>query len=388
MTDPTSTGATGPRLTVNKDEPPLSPPSIAGESVVPRGAGGDSLGDDPTAPPIDRPASAVVGSAQPLGVSTLEKSPVLGAGSVAAGGKKQFADRIFAGLASGASGFVIILVALVAVFLVIKAVPALGDDKVNFLTSRDWDVAGHRFGIVDLLWVTVIISILAMAIAVPISIGIALFITHYAPRRLARPVAYVIDLLAAIPSIVYGIWGIIVLAPKLEPVQRALYHLSGIPIFKNKGYTTGTIFDGGVVLAIMILPIVTAISRDVFERTPRTNIEAAWALGATKWEMVRMAVLPYGRPGVISGAMLGLGRALGETIALYLILSKPSAGPFSFSIFYGGETFASKIANNAQEFSTPTQTGAYIAAGLVLFVLTFVVNAAARWIVNRRREFS
>src|SRR5205814_4055217 len=140
-----------------------------------------------------------------------------------------------------------------------------------------------------------------------------------------------------------------------------------------KGYETGTVFDGGVVLAIMILPIVTAISRDVFERTPRGNIEAAWALGSTKWEMIRMAVLPYGRPGVISGAMLGLGRALGETIALYLILSKPaSGGPFVWSIFYGGETFATKIANNSSEFSQSSNTGAYIAAGLVLFVLTFL----------------
>ncbi|MDT4904923.1 MAG: phosphate transport system permease protein, partial [Pseudonocardiales bacterium] len=137
----------------------------------------------------------------------------------------------------------------------------------------------------------------------------------------------------------------------------------------------------------MILPIITAISRDVFERTPRANIEAALALGATKWEMIRIAVLPHGRPGVISGSMLGLGRALGETIAVYLILSTVG-GPFSFSIFTGGETFASKIANGSAEFNNPASTGAYIAAGLVLFVLTFLVNSAARAIVNRRKEFS
>jgi phosphate transport system permease protein len=143
------------------------------------------------------------------------------------------------------------------------------------------------------------------------------------------------------------------------------------------------------VLAVMILPIITAISRDVYERTPRQNIEAAWALGATRWEMIRLAVLPFGRPGVISGSMLGLGRALGETIAISLILSAPGNGaPFSISIFNGGETFASKIANNAAEFADPKSTGAYIAAGLVLFVLTFIVNAAARAIVNRRKEFS
>ncbi len=147
---------------------------------------------------------------------------------------------------------------------------------------------------------------------------------------------------------------------------------------------TGTVFNAGVVLAIMILPIITAISRDVFDRTPIANKEAALALGATKWEMIRIAVLPYGRPGVVSGAMLGLGRALGETIAVLLILSTVSK--FSPSLFSGGQTFASKIAGSSAEFGT--NPGPYIAAGLVLFVLTFVVNAAARAIVNRRKEFS
>jgi phosphate transport system permease protein len=180
-----------------------------------------------------------------------------------------------------------------------------------------------------------------------------------------------------------------VLAPYLEPVQRVFYHLGFFKIFTDVGIADGTIFNGAVVLAVMILPIVTAISRDVFERTPRANIEAAWALGATKWEMIRLAVLPYGRPGVISGAMLGLGRALGETMAIYLIVSRAGEdAPFSFSIFSNGETFASKIANNAAEFNDPKQTGAYIAAGLALFVLTFAVNAAARAVVNRRKEFS
>jgi len=375
MTDPglgpTSTDARG---NVNDDERTVLPPSVAGESVV------------PTQPP----QVLVTGSSEPLAVATLENTPpVLGAGTIAAGGRKQIADRIFAGLASGASIFVIALVVLVAVFLVVKAWPSIADDKVNFLTSREWDVAGQRFGVLDLLWVTVAVSLLALLIAVPIAVGIALFITNYAPRRLARPVAYIIDLLAAIPSIIYGIWGAIILSPKLTPVQHWFSDTLGfIPFFKDKGYTTGTIFDGGVVLAIMILPIVTAISRDVFERTPRGNIEAAWALGATKWEMIRMAVLPYGRPGVISGSMLGLGRALGETIALYLILSKPSGNGFTPSLFFGGETFATKIANNSAEFGKSTNTGAYIAAGLVLFVLTFIVNAAARWVVNRRREFT
>jgi phosphate transport system permease protein len=355
---------------------PLPPPSIGGESIDWAERGLDS--------------ALPIGSAEPSGIGTLEEeAPVFGAGSVSGGrGQRRIGDRVFAAFASGSGLFIVVLILLVAVFLVARAIPAIADDQSNFLFSRDWSVEGAtlRFGVLDLLWVTVAASLIAMLIAVPIAIGIALFITQYAPKRLARPVAYVVDLLAAIPSIIYGIWGAAVLAPHLAGVQRALYHLGGFPLFKDRNVPTGSLFDGGVVLAIMILPIVTAISRDVFERTPRENIEAALALGSTKWEMIRMAVLPYGRGGVISGAMLGLGRALGETIAVFLILSKVSN--FSPSFFSGGETFASKIANSASEFSNPESTGAFIAAGLVLFVLTFVVNAAARMIVNRRKDFT
>ena len=198
-----------------------------------------------------------------------------------------------------------------------------------------------------------------------------------------------IELLAAIPSIIYGMWGLFTFAPAFaRDVEPWLIdHWGEValigPLFR------GTPMGIGIFTASLILPIITAVSRDVFERTPRANIEAAWALGATRWEMIRLAVLPYGRPGVISGAMLGLGRALGETIAITLILSTvPDGNPFSWSIFNGGETFASKIANAAAEFNDPKQTGAYIAGGLVLFVLTFAVNAAARIVVNRRKEFS
>jgi phosphate transport system permease protein len=357
---------------------PLPPPSIGGESIDWAERGLDS--------------ALPIGSAEPSGIGTLEEeAPVFGAGSVSGGrGRGRIGDRVFSALASGSGLFIVVLILLVAIFLVARAIPAIADDQSNFLFSRDWSVEGAtlRFGVLDLLWVTVVISLLAMLIAVPIAIGIALFITQYAPKRLARPVAYVVDLLAAIPSIIYGIWGITVLAPKLAPVQRALYHMPGA-LFQDRNVEQGTIFNGGLVLAIMILPIITAISRDVFDRTPRQNVEAAWALGSTRWEMIRLAVLPYGRPGVIAGSMLGLGRALGETIAITLILSKSGVGsPFTFSIFNGGETFASKIANNAAEFNNPTQTGAYIAAGLVLFVLTFAVNAAARGVVTRRKEFA
>lgn len=296
-------------------------------------------------------------------------------------------DRILLALTAGSGGFVVVLIALVAVFLVTRAVPVISQDEANFLFSRGFQVGVSplRFGVADLLWVTVITSLIALVIAVPLSIGIALFITQYAPAPLRRPTGYVIDLLAAVPSIVFGIWGIYVLAPQLEVVQRALYHLGFIPLFEDKGVHTGSIFDAGVVLAVMVLPIITAVARDVFERTPRADMEGAYALGATRWEAIRMVVLPFGKSGVISGAMLGLGRALGETIAVMLILSKPSTNaPFSFSIFDGGQTFASLIGLNMQEANGRTETGAYIAAGLVLFVLTFLVNAAARSVVARQ----
>ena len=367
------------------DDGGLPPPRVGGDESINPGPPEHVAFNEPP----------VIGSAQSLAVSPLEdEAPVLGAGSVAWGTprkKIRIGDRVFHGVAAGSGGFVVILIALIAAFLIAKAAPAIADDKSNFLFSRDWSVDSTplRFGVLDLLWVTVIASLVAMVLAVPIGVGIALFITQYASPRLARPVAYVVDLLAAIPSIIYGIWGITVLAPMLEPVQRTLYHLGGFTLFKNENVAQGTIFNGGIVLAVMILPIITAISRDVFDRTPHEHIEAAWALGATRWEMIRLAVLPHGRPGVISGAMLGLGRALGETIAITLILSKPGVGaPFTFSIFNGGETFASKIANNAAEFNQPTQTGAFIAAGLVLFVLTFAVNAVARGVITRRQEFS
>jgi phosphate transport system permease protein len=367
-------------------EQSLPSPRIGDESVNVE-PGVEKLIEHEQVPP-EHSAPVLVGSAQPLAVEPEVEAPPISTALPAHGSSKtRIGDRIFAALAAGASGIVIVIVVLIALFLLLKSIPSIADDKVNFLTSTQWQPSPGdlRFGIANLLWVTVIISLIGLVLAVPVAVGIGLFITQYAPRQLARPVAFVIDLLAAIPSIVYGIWGAFVLTPKLTPVQDAISKIP-LPLF-DKVHDNGTIFDGGVVLAVMILPIVTAISRDVFERTPRANIEAALALGATKWEMIRMAVLPYGRPGVISGAMLGLGRALGETIAVYLIVSTASP-PFRFSIFTGGETFASKIANGASEFNNPKSTGAYIAAGLVLFALTFVVNAAARWIVNRRKDFA
>lgn len=308
-------------------------------------------------------------------------------GDMAATGR--VGDRVFSALATGSGVFVVTLIGLVAAFLLAQAVPSLMDNKAGFLTSREWQVSAGdlRFGIADLLWVTVISSIIAMAIAVPIAIGVALFLTQYAPRRLARPFASLIDLLAAVPSIVYGIWGYFVLRDFVQPVQSFIESALGwFPLFAPLT-VSGTIFLASIVLAIMILPIITAISREVFDQTPAAHKEAALALGATRWEMVRTAVLPFGKPGVISASMLGLGRALGETIAVTLLLSV-TRGAFSWSAFAGGETFASRIANGSSEFDTPLKTGAYIAAGLVLFLLTFAVNAVARIVIERRKAFS
>ena len=301
-------------------------------------------------------------------------------------------DRIFGGAAAGSGLLVIAIVVLIAVFLLVQAIPAISEDKVSFLTSREWAVSDKKFGIVQMLWTTVATSALALIIAVPFSIAIALFLTHYAPKWLAGPAAALIDLLAAVPSIVFGLWGYFVVAPKYSPIQDWISdHLGWFPLFgKVAGVGGGTtIFLVGIVLAIMVLPIVTALTREVFAQTPVAHQEAALALGATKWEMIRTAVLPFGKPGIISASMLGLGRALGETVAvLYILSSLPGGTKWTWSLFNGGDTFASKIANSASEFTPGIGTGAYIAAGLVLFVLTFVVNALARIIIERRRDFS
>lgn len=301
------------------------------------------------------------------------------------GGARRIGDRLFRSLVTGSGGFVVLLIAAVGLFLVLEAIPALRVDKVNFLFSGVWQVQNRQFGILYLLWVTVATSLLALVIAMPISFGIALFLTQYAPRGLARPFAYIVDLLAAVPSIIFGLWGIQVIGPHLVPIAIWLHnHLGFIPLFGTGSVgpnSKGNIFVAGVVLAVMILPTITGVSREVFSRTPTDQIEGALALGATKWEMVRTTVVPFGRSGYVSAVLLGLGRALGETVALYLILSGTLTSP-QFSLFDGGATIASKIAANYPEFDNPTSAGAYIAAGLVLFLLTFVVNAIGRFIAR------
>ncbi|GAA4539162.1 phosphate ABC transporter permease subunit PstC [Amycolatopsis samaneae] len=300
-------------------------------------------------------------------------------------------DRIFKNLTTGAGLFVVLLIGLIGLFLLVQAIPALRADKASFLFSKAWstnDPNNMSFGILDLLEVTIATSVVAMVIAMPVSLGIALFLTQYAPKKLARPFAYVIDLLAAVPSIIFGLWGILVLAPAIEPFSQWVNDtFSWIPIFAPGNVAPsvrGTIFTAGVVLAVMLLPIITSLTREVFERTPTAHIEGALALGATRWEVIRTTVLPFGKAGYIGASMLGLGRALGETIALAVILLIPVGRFFTWSVFDGGATFASKIAANYSEFNNATSAGAYIAAGLVLFLLTFLVNFAARAIIGKK----
>jgi len=297
-------------------------------------------------------------------------------------------DRVFRGTAIAAGSLVLLVMAGIAGFLIYKAIPALDKDTTNFFTTQVWqpDAVKPTFGIAALLMHTMITGLLAMTLAVPISIGIALFINFYAHRRLASGLGYIVDLLAAVPSIVYGLFGITILAPHLHGLVDWLSKYFGWTGFLH--YRPDNIpnshsdLTGGIVLAIMILPIISSLSREVFRQVPRDQIEASLALGATRWEMIRTAVLPYGRSGVVSASILGLGRALGETLAVAYILS--STTDLNFHITEtGGITFASNIANKYNEAS-PLGINALIASGLCLFVITLVVNLVAQSIVRRK----
>ncbi|WP_094288734.1 phosphate ABC transporter permease subunit PstC [Mycobacterium lehmannii] len=338
---------------------------------------------------IPNPSDA--GSGEALASPFSEPTPI--SSNPSRNAKERVGDRIFRGLAEGSGAFIVALIAAIGAFLLWRAIPALARNEENFFlyggTWKTTDTSAMHFGILDLLQVTVFVSVFALVLAMPVALGIAIFLTQYAPRRVAGPLAYMVDLLAAVPSIIYGVWGLYVLAPVLKPVALWLNeNLGWLFLFKTGTASVaggGTIFTAGIVLAVMILPIITAVTREVFIQTPRGQIEAALALGATRWEVVRTTVLPFGMSGYISGAMLGLGRALGETIALLIIL-RGTQQAFGWSLFDGGYTFASLIAATASEFNDQYKAGAYIAAGLVLFVLTFVVNSLARAAVGGKGE--
>jgi phosphate transport system permease protein len=296
----------------------------------------------------------------------------------------QLGDRIFAGSAKGAGILILVVLAGVAAFLVAQAMPAI--------VASPADLPGGKTlvaYIAPLVFGTILAALIALLIATPLAVAVALFITHYAPRRLAQGLGYLIDLLAAVPSIVYGLWGVAVLAPATLGLSTWLNtYLGWLPFFAGPVSVTGrTMLVVGVTLAVMILPIITAVAREVFLQTPKLHEEAALALGATRWEMIRMAVLPFGRSGIISGAMLGLGRALGETMAVAIILSASGAVTFNLISSDNPSTIAGNIALQFPD-STGLAVNTLIASGLVLFVITLLVNALARYIINRRREFS
>ncbi|MXG89873.1 phosphate ABC transporter permease subunit PstC [Nocardioides flavescens] len=297
----------------------------------------------------------------------------------------QRGDRIFAGLAKSAGLVILAALAAVFIFLAVEGIPGVNQPAETYAPLSSFLPYVGR-----LLFGTVFAALIALVIAVPFALGIALFISHYAPRVLAAPVAYVVDLLAAVPSVVFGLWGARALAPQLVSVQAWLgEHLGFIPFFAGPASVTGkTVLTAGVVLAIMILPIITAISREIFAQTPRLHEEAALALGATRWEMIRYAVFPYARSGIVSAVMLGLGRALGETMAVALVLSASPVVTLNMISNTNPATIASNIASSFAE-ATPAKLSVLIATGLVLFAFTFAVNFAARAVVARsERKFS
>jgi len=299
--------------------------------------------------------------------------------------KARLGDRIFTGSTVTAGVIILVALAAVAVFLIAQSIPALMADPADLKGSPSsfWEyVAPLAFG-------TVWAAFLALLMALPISIGIALFISHYAPRRVAQTLGYIIDLLAAVPSVVFGLWGIKVLAPAVTPLYGWLVDNVGwFPLFSPPVSGTGrTVLTVAIVLAVMIIPIITAVTREVFLQTPRLHEEAALALGATRWEMIQMAVLPFGRPGMISAAMLGLGRALGETMVVAMVLSPALLITFVLTSSSNSPTIAGNIALNFPE-AHGLDVNVLIATGLILFAITFVINSIARVVINRRKAFS
>ena len=297
----------------------------------------------------------------------------------ASGGKRRPGDRIFSNAAVIAGVAVLALLGGVAIFLIADSIPAVTASTADLPdgnTLVDY-IAPLAFG-------TILAAVVAVVVAVPLAVAVALFISHVAPRRMALSLAYVVDLLAAIPSIVYGLWGIFVLGPAMVPILDWLVaHLSWVPFFAGPASVTGrTMLTAGMVLALMILPIVSAVAREVFSQTPRRLEEGALALGATRWEMIRMSVLPFGKSAVISGSMLGLGRALGETMAVVIILSASGIVTFNLVSQENPTPIAANIALKFPE-SSGLDVNVLIASGLVLFGITLVVNMIARLIISR-----
>ncbi|HKN38100.1 MAG TPA: phosphate ABC transporter permease subunit PstC, partial [Acidimicrobiia bacterium] len=302
-------------------------------------------------------------------------------------GGSRLADQTFRWVCL-ASGFLVLVVLGLILFSTTKeAMPAFRHEGLRFLTSTNWNPADGHFGALAFIYGTLVVSAIALVIAVPVSIGLALFITELAPKRLRTPVTYLIDLLAAIPSVVYGLWGILVFGPWIGK-QGGLYDHIGrlfgsVPFVGAMVRWTPTqrnIMTAGIILAVMITPIVTSISKEVFATVPRDQKEAAWGLGATRFEMIRGAVFPYSRTGLVGAVMLGLGRAMGETIAVALVIGSSPA--ITAHLFGPGDAMAAVVANQFGEASG-THRAALIGLGVVLFVMTVLVNLLARRVTSR-----
>jgi phosphate transport system permease protein len=295
-------------------------------------------------------------------------------------------DKVFHTITRISAFFVLFLLSAIIISLIIGAAPALQKFGFGFLTSERWNPVTENFGALAPIYGTIVTSIIAMAIAVPFGLLITLFLTELCPMWLRRPIGIAVELLAGIPSIIYGIWGLFVLAPFLQAhVQPFLIDLFGnVPVlstlFAGPPYGIGML-TSGIILAVMVLPFITSISRDVFEAVPPMLKEAAYGLGFTTWEVVRYVVLPYARVGVIGGVMLGLGRALGETMAVTFVIG--NAHKVSSSLLAPGTTIASTIANEFTEAVGDIYTSSLIALGLLLFVITFIVLAAARYMLMK-----
>jgi phosphate transport system permease protein len=293
-------------------------------------------------------------------------------------------DRIYRIAITAFAVCVPLLLALIAVEVARAGWPAMRQFGLTFLTSSTWDPVAGDFGAAPAVVGTILTSAIALLIATPLALGAAIFLAEFAPRWLRQPVSFLVDLLAAIPSVIYGLWGIYVLVPLLRahvmPFISETLGLGRFALFAGPAYGN-SVLAAGVVLAIMVVPYIAAVSREVLLAVPRSQREAALALGATRWEMITGAVLPYARVGILGGIILGLGRALGETMAVTMVIG--NTHDISLSLFHPGYTMASLIANEFSEATGDLHLSALMAVGFVLFVITLIVNALARWLVWR-----
>jgi phosphate transport system permease protein len=291
-------------------------------------------------------------------------------------------DRIYGFTITLFASSVPLLLIVIALAIGIAAWPALREFGFGFLTSSTWDPVRQVFGAAPAIYGTIVSSIVALVIATPLALGVAIFLSEFAPGWLRQPVAFFVDLLAAIPSVVYGLWGIFVLLPLLReyvmPFLADTLGLGATPLFSGPAYGP-SMLAAGVILAIMVLPYISSVSREVLLAVPRSQREAALALGATRWEAIRGAVLPYAKSGIVGGIILGLGRALGETMAVTMLIG--NRHEIASSLFAPGYTMASLIANEFAEASGDLHLSALMAVGFTLFVITIIVNAIARWLV-------